>query len=340
MAETGVVDGGKTPMWFGLQLHANLATELYPEIAARAEALGFADVAVHDAPLRRPCWPLLCDIARATSRVIVGPDVTHPWFQHPAVIAANMAHLDELSEGRALLGMGRGSMYNFVRMKDPSTLVGLEEAVNVIQMLLGGDREEFEGEVFGLGPGPGLMFGSRRRLPVHFGTHGKKGMRLAVRIGDGIRVAGQWATGYMEQVRGWVEEAAVEFDRDLTNFELITENWTYLHPDRELARREARRLVANFLPHLGPMLDFYKISPDEVDAARAASVHGETDALSRIRDETIDLFMAAGDAEDLRKGLDRWEENGFHAVSFSGALGPDTLLALDMIGEEIARRRA
>ena len=50
-------------MWFGLQLHANLAIELYPEIAARAEALGFADVAVHDAPLRRPCWPLLCDIA-------------------------------------------------------------------------------------------------------------------------------------------------------------------------------------------------------------------------------------------------------------------------------------
>ena len=173
--------------------------------------------------------------------MIVGPDVTHPWFQHPAVIAANMAHLDELSEGRALLGMGRGSMYNFVRMKDPSTLVGLEEAVTVIQMLLGGDREEFEGEVFGLGPGPGLMFGSRQRLPVHFGTHGKKGMRLAVRIGDGIRVAGQWATGYMEQVRGWVEEAAVEFDRDLSTFELINENWTYLHPDRELARREARR---------------------------------------------------------------------------------------------------
>ena len=338
MADSSTSDVA-APMWFGLQLHANLDIELYPEIARRAEAHGFADVAVHDAPLRRPCWPLLCDIARATSRVIVGPDVTHPWFQHPAVIATNMAHLDELSEGRALLGVGRGSMYNFVRMKDPSTLVGLEEAVQVIQMLLGGEREEFEGKVFGLGPGPGLMFGSRRRLPVHFGTHGKKGVQLAVRIADGVRVAGQWATGYMEMVRGWVEEAAAEHDRDLKGFDLITENWTYLHPDRELARREARKLVANFLPHLGPLAEFYKIGKDEIEAARAASVHGDADALTRIRDETIDLFMAAGDADDLRKGLDRWQAAGFNAVSFSGALGPDTLVALDMIGEEIARRR-
>ena len=340
MARPGTDEIAPAPMWFGLQLHANLETGLYPEIARHAERLGFADVSVHDAPLRRPCWPLLCDIARATSRVLVGPDVTHPWFQHPAVIAVNIAHLDDLSGGRAVLGIGRGSMYDFVNMKNPSNLTGLEEAMRVIGMLLAGDGEEFHGKEFGLGPGPGLMFGSRRRVPVHIGTHGRRGVRLAVRTADGVRVAGQWATGYMEQVRGWVEAAAAEFDRDLSGFELIAENWTYLDPDRERARREARRLVANFLPHLGPMLEFYQISPEEVEAAREASVHGRLESLSAIRDETIDLFMAAGDGDDLRRGLDRWEAAGFHAVSFSGALGPDTLVALDMIGDEITRRRA
>ena len=219
----GGADGTAPDTVYGLQLHGNLDIELYPEIARRAEAHGFADVAVHDAPLRRPCWPLLCDIARATSTVGLGPDVTHPWFQQPIVIAMNMAHLDELSGGRAVLGIGRGSMYDFVRMRDPSTLAGLEEAVAVIQALLGGERAEIEGKVFGLGPGPGLMFGSRRRLPVHFGTHGRKGVRLAVRIADGVRVAGQWATGYMEQVRRWAGAAAAECGRDPAGFELIAE---------------------------------------------------------------------------------------------------------------------
>jgi len=325
---TGTGAGGAGDMWYGLQLHGNLDIELYPEIARRAEAYGFADVAVHDAPLRRPCWPLLCDIARATSTVAVGPDVTHPWFQQPIVIAMNMAHLDELSGGRAVLGIGRGSMYEFVRMRDPSTLVGLEEAVAVTRMLLAGERAEFDGKVFGLGPGPGLMFGSRRRPPVHFGTHGRNGVRLAVRIADGVRVAGQWATGYMELVRRWVEEAAAEFGRDLSGFELITENWTFLHPDRELARRQARRLVANFLPHLGFMNDFYGVDADEVEAARAASIHGDAEALARIREETIDLFMAAGDAEDLRKGLDRWQASGFRAVSFSNSVRWHSLFGL------------
>ena len=68
---TGTGANGAGDMWYGLQLHGNLDIELYPEIARRAEAYGFADVAVHDAPLRRPCWPLLCDIARATSTVAV-----------------------------------------------------------------------------------------------------------------------------------------------------------------------------------------------------------------------------------------------------------------------------
>lgn len=325
---------------FGLQLHANLPIGAYADLARRAEALGFADVSVHDVTMRRPCWPLLCDIARATSRVLVGPDVTHPWLQHPAVIAANMAHLDELSGGRATLGIGRGSMYETLRMEDPSSLKGLEEAVRVIRMLLSGDRAEFRGGVFGLGPGQGLTFGARRSIPVYLGTFGREGARLAGRLADGIRAAGQWDPRYVERVRAWVSEGAGEAGRSPSQVDVVVENWTYLDPDRARARLEARRVLAPFLPHLGPMLAFYGVGADEVEAARAASVFGRAEALAVIRDETIDRFMAAGDAGDLRRGLDRLEAAGVEAVSFSGVLGPDPHLALEMIGAEIARRRS
>jgi hypothetical protein len=49
--------------------------------------------------------------------------------------------------------------------------------------------------------------------------------------------------------------------------------------------------------------------------------------------------MAAGDADDLRRRLDAWGDAGFGQVSFSGVLGPDPELALQMLGDELARRQ-
>ena len=323
---------------FALQLHATLPLHSYPELARRAEELGFEDVTVHDLLMRRPVWPLLCDVARATRRVLVGPNVTHPWLQHPALIAANVAHLDDLSGGRAVLGIGRGSLYGVVGMDNPSSLRGLEEAVRLIGVLLRGESGPIEGETFALGDGQGLQFGARRAVPTYLGTLGPAGAHLAGRVADGMRAAAQWDPAWMTSLRQAVHEGAEQAGRDPAEVDLIVENWTYLDEDREKARAGARRLLATFLPHLGAMLDFYRIPDEEVQAATAASVHGVDEAADRISDATLDRFMAAGDVDDLRRGLDRLEDAGFDAISFSGSLGPDTGAALELIGAECARR--
>lgn len=325
-------------MRYGLQLHGTLELAAFPVLAGRAEALGFGDVTFHDTLMRRPVWPVLCDIANATERVLVGPNVTHPFIQHPAVIAANCAHLDELSGGRAVLGIGRGSLYSLIGQSHRGSLRGVEEAVQVFRILVAGDTSEFAGEVFSLGAGQGLKFGRRRRIPVFLGTFGPRGCRLAGRIAEGVRAAAQWDPSYMLEAREWIREGAERAGRDPGAVEIVVENWTCLHHDRDLARARARDIVSTFLPELGPMLGFYGIPQREVDAARAASVHGDRDALADISDATIDRFMAAGDADDLRRGLDRIEQAGFEAVSFSGILGPDAGTALEMLGDEMRRR--
>lgn len=327
-------------MRFGLQLHGTLPLDAYGPLAGRAERFGFADVTVHDLLLRRPVWPLLCDIARATGRVQVGPNVTHPYLVHPAMTAASVAHLDELSGGRAVLGIGRGSLYGLVGLRPAGGLAAVSEAVELIRMLVEGRQEAWKGEVFELAPGPALQFGTGRRVPVYLGTFGPNGARLAGGIADGVRCAGQWDPAYLSPIHGWVREGAAAAGRDPDEVDVIAENWTCLHPERALARRHARRVLATFLPHLGPMLEFYGVDDEEVRAATAASVHGDERALTAIRDSTVDRFMAAGDLSDLRGGLDRLADAGVTAVSFSGVLGPDPELALDMLGAEVAARSA
>ncbi|WP_158882074.1 LLM class flavin-dependent oxidoreductase [Amycolatopsis anabasis] len=325
-------------MRYLLQLHGNLPIDAYPALAARAEELGFEDVTLHDVLMRRPVWPVLCDIARATSRVQVGPNVTHPYLTHPAQIAANLAHLDELSGGRAVLGIGRGSMYDLVGQANPATLAGVREAIDVIRALVGGQGGPYPGEVFRLEPVARLRFGTGREVPVYLGAHGPKGARLAGAHCAGLRLAAQWEPSYAVMLREHFLAGAKDAGRPHGEADFVVENWTFVHPDRELARRGARKVLATFLPHLGPLLSFHQVPEAEVEAARAAVYRGETGRLAEISDRTLDLFMAAGDLGDLVSGLDRLAGAGFEAVSFSGELGPDTALALDLIGEAIAKR--
>lgn len=45
----------------------------------------------------------------ATKRLLIGPGVTHPQLRHLTVTASAIATLNELSEGRAFLGLGVGA---------------------------------------------------------------------------------------------------------------------------------------------------------------------------------------------------------------------------------------
>ncbi|MWK36785.1 LLM class flavin-dependent oxidoreductase [Actinomadura sp. J1-007] len=170
------------------------------------------------------------------------------------------------------------------------------------------------------------------------GALGPKGARLAGAHCDGLRAAAQWHPGYAGLLKEHMEAGAKEAGRAPGEAQFVAENWTFVHPDRELARREARALLATFLPALGAPLAFHGVPESEREAALAAKRDGATERLAEISDRTLDLFMAAGDAGDLRAGLDRLEAAGITAVSFSGQLGPDTALALEIIGEAINGR--
>ena len=108
-----------------------------------------------------------------------------------------------------------------------------------------------------------------------------------------------------------------------------------MHTPRR-ARRLAAALLAPFLPHLGPMLDFYEIDPGLVARVSAALAAGDADAAARlVPGDVVDLFMAAGDPEDVGRGLERLRASGFHDVSFSGVLGPEPEAALTLLGEAV-----
>src|SRR5450759_3435853 len=92
----------------GLLLNAEYPIHELIETAKLGESLGYDQLWYTDVRFQRDCFVGLAALATNTQRILLGPGVTDPYSRHPVQTAATIASLDELSNGRALLGLGIG----------------------------------------------------------------------------------------------------------------------------------------------------------------------------------------------------------------------------------------
>ncbi len=79
------------------------------QLATRAEAMGFDSIWVGDSLLARPRHEpltLLAGVAGRVPRVQIGTAVLLPALRNPVLLAHQVATLDQVSEGRLILGVG------------------------------------------------------------------------------------------------------------------------------------------------------------------------------------------------------------------------------------------
>ena len=117
-------------------------------LAEEIERLGYRYLWVNDERLERDPFTVLAAMAQRTERIRLGPGVTNPYSRHPALIATATATLDELSGGRAVLGLGAGGTNHRalgIERKAPAT--ALREASELIRALWAGSTITVEGDV-------------------------------------------------------------------------------------------------------------------------------------------------------------------------------------------------
>ena len=93
---------------FGVLLNAEHEHRALQVYARQIEELGFGTLWYADERFYREVYVGLAACATATSRLKLGTAVTDPFTRHPALTAAAIASVDELSDGRAILGYGAG----------------------------------------------------------------------------------------------------------------------------------------------------------------------------------------------------------------------------------------
>ena len=168
-------------MDFGFTLKPENTIERTLALARQAEAAGFTYGWLFDSHvLWRDPYPLLTLMAESTHTLRLGTCVTNPGTREPSVTASSLATLDELSDGRMVLGIGRGDSARRVLGKPPTTMATLEEAIRVIRALVAGETIAYEGT--------DLHFPWTKgwNLPVWVAGYGPMALAMTGRVADGL----------------------------------------------------------------------------------------------------------------------------------------------------------
>jgi 5,10-methylenetetrahydromethanopterin reductase len=120
-----------------LRCHGGLTPQQCVEQAVAAEHAGFSTVWFAENPFGRGAWPGAAACAVATRHVRIGLGVLNPYQRHPTLMAMEIAAFDELSEGRAVLGIGAGIPSRIKKTHAPvdRPIAAVRDAVTITRAL-------------------------------------------------------------------------------------------------------------------------------------------------------------------------------------------------------------
>ena len=119
--------------------------QLVVQRAKEYEAAGLAGMVVWDAQSSDgDCYVSLAAAAMATTSLKLGTGVTNPVTRHPAVTASAIASLQVISNGRAVLGIGRGDASLAHIGRAPASVETLSQYTQLVQRYLRGDPIAFD----------------------------------------------------------------------------------------------------------------------------------------------------------------------------------------------------
>ncbi len=305
-ARDGAENGWERRMDFpplGVLLNAEYPAAELIRLGVLAEELGYRSFMYVDVRFHRECYIGLASVALHTKRILLAPGVTDPYSRHPAITAASVATLDELSGGRAMLGLGLGGAgFKELGIEKTLPVAALRESIGVIRRLWRGEEVTLDGKVVSLHGGRLAFKPVRDRIPIFIATQGTQISRLSGEVADGVLIANtvseEGLAFYLQQIAAGAAKAGrpvAEIDVNLRWEVCIShDEAAALHVMR---RRLAQRMIAAY-PHwafLKP-LGVSVSSAFEAIAARKDPALLD-DAIEALPMEVVDASVLAGNPD-------------------------------------------
>jgi 5,10-methylenetetrahydromethanopterin reductase len=229
-------------MRFGLTITPD-DTRSLGALAQLMEQKGYALLGMADSQsLFREAYVSLTVCALASTKLRLGPTVTNPITRHPAVTASAIASLDEVSGGRAFLGIGSGDSAIYNLGQRLTSLETLRRAVVALKTLMRGEQVEFEGR-------PIHTRWIKRPVPLWISAEGPKTLELAGELCDGVIVGTGLTPEVVDDSLACLERGASKAGRRLSDLDVWWFAKANVADTRERAIAEIKMALAASANH-------------------------------------------------------------------------------------------
>jgi len=316
---------------------AGLTWERWKELVARVEGWGFAGLYRSD-HFTNPHRPgenalemivSLAYLADHTKRVHFGPLVAPFSFREPVMLARQAAHLDALSEGRMILGVGAGwmqrehEMFGYALLDKDARMERFAEGLQVVWLLLKSDAPvSFDGKYYKLRDAEILPRPYKTRILVG-GNGVNKTLRLAARYADVWNGVGIGPARFSE-LAGTLDKYLVEEGRSTGAVKKTAATFLYFGRDQEALKQRLEPIRAAHtelkeMPH-AELLDLVRHEDSSI-AGLADEVIPQIRAYAEAGVE--ELMLQIFDSDDL-DGLSTFAEQVIskNKIEFSNAIIP------------------
>jgi probable F420-dependent oxidoreductase len=229
-----------------------IAPAVVRHVAQRAEALGFQDLWVTSNTIDEAgCFDSLSVLtyaAAVTTTIRLGVSVLVLPMYHPVHIAHQTATLDQLSEGRAIVGVGLGRPEDCDVLQVPSEhrLTRFIESVELIKALWAGPGVSYEGEIYRVHDATlGTRPCQRPYPPIWFGGAHPAAIRRAATLSDGWMAAGGSNAASLAAAVPLLHAALEEAGRDPASFPISKRVFVSVHERADVARSEVEHWFTN-----------------------------------------------------------------------------------------------
>ena len=301
-------------VYHGIESGAELA-----EYGRIAEDTGFDSLWVTERYFHEETFSLLGYLAAVTQTLKLGVGVVNPYTRNPALLAMAAATLDRLSGGRLVLGLGRSEpavIQDKMGIRYGKAGAAMEGAVGLLNRLLSGQRVTATAGPFKfsntkLSPAP------IRKTPIYLAAIGRKGLRLAGAIADGVVLNAYVPTSYVSYAVEEIRNAARAAGRDPAAIDISCMLVVRLNDDPHrlyptLRKRLVRLLDEAFVGEI--LLEKGGFDPGILAPLRAAYRNGDEDTAAKlVSDDMVNAFYVIGPADTCKARIAAYRAAGVDA---------------------------